>query len=69
MLRFVILSTTIIIAAVLYAPPSANAARYCARIRGAALDCRFATIHDCIHSLHTRRVSGHCCASERCHRI
>jgi hypothetical protein len=67
MFRFIIMWTAIIIATVLYAPGSANAARYCARIRGAPLDCRFATIHDCIHSVAARGASGHCCRRDRCH--
>ena len=67
MFRFVILSTTIIIASILYVPVSANAASYCARIRGAALDCRFATIEQCIHSVAARGASGHCCRRDRCH--
>jgi hypothetical protein len=69
MFRFVIMSTTIIIAIVLYAPGSANAARYCARISGAALDCRFETINQCIHSKIARGASGHCCRRDRCHTI
>ena len=60
MFRFVILSTTIIIATVLYAPGSANAARWCKQIRGsAALDCRYATLTECVHSVKAKG-GGHC---------
>jgi hypothetical protein len=68
MSRLVRTSTTIIIATVLYAPGSANAARYCARMRGAALDCRYATIKQCIHSVKAQG-GGHCCRRDRCHTI
>jgi hypothetical protein len=62
MFRFVILSTIIIIATVLYAPGSANAARYCAQIRGsAALDCHYATMHQCIQSVKAK-------GGGRCHK-
>jgi hypothetical protein len=63
MLRFIILSATLIIATAFYASGSANAARWCATMKGATTpDCRFATHHACIRRLHAG-------GGGRCHKM
>lgn len=62
MFRLVILSTTIIVAAALYAPGAANAAAYCAQLRSAGAakpECAFATLQECRASVKAKG-GGHC---------
>jgi hypothetical protein len=61
--KFVVIATLMLLSLGLFLYPQgpANAARYCAQLRGATgrPNCSFSTLHAC-HSHVTRRGGGHC---------
>jgi hypothetical protein len=61
--RFIAMMMLLSIGLVFYPQGSANAARYCAHLRGATAAERpvcFSSLHRCVMHLHTEGSSGHC---------